>query len=124
MARGVALTDELRAPWIASICRHLQQFSSTNKNCVLAFSGLKKSYRDALRQTNFAVTFLFLRGDKAIIQQRMEARTDHFMPPKLLDSQFDTLEIPSHESDVVPLNTALPLDEIVECALNVINDRN
>lgn len=121
MARGVALTDELREPWIASICSHLQQLAEEKQSCVLAFSGLKKSYRDALRNTNFEVTFLFLQGNKALIRQRMD-RPDHFMSPTLLDSQFDTLEIPAHETDVIPLDTALPLPDVIERALSSITN--
>ena len=33
-----------------------------------------------------------LEGDKAVLSGRLGARTDHFMPAALLDSQFRTLE--------------------------------
>lgn len=49
------------------------------------------------------VFFLFLHGDYDLIQQRMVARRGHYMKADLLRSQFDVLEPPSDEENVLPL---------------------
>ncbi len=117
MAKGTPLSDELREPWIKKICSHLKQLAAQGENCVLAFSGLKKFHREPLRHTDFDTLFLFLQGDKATIQQRLVKRTDHFMPPGLLDSQFDSLENPAGEYNVVNVNTAQPLEQVIDQAV-------
>ena len=121
MAKGIPLSEEMRKPWIQTICNHLQQLANSGEDCVLAYSGLKKSHRNPLRQTGFSVTFLFLDGDKATIRQRIENRKGHFMPSQLLDSQFDTLERPSDEPDVLRLDITLPLQKVIEQAAALIN---
>jgi len=40
------------------------------------------------------VRLVYLKGDFALIEARLEARKGHFMPPGLLQSQFDALEEP------------------------------
>jgi gluconokinase len=47
-----------------------------------------------------AVQFVFLRGEREVIAQRISGRKGHFMPPSLLDSQFAALEEPSSEENV------------------------
>src|SRR5690606_37958832 len=42
------------------------------------------------------IHWVLLDGTKALIQERLWARTGHFMNPNLLDSQFDTLEKPDY----------------------------
>lgn len=62
---------------------------------VLACSALKQSYRDILTDHGRAdVLFAHLKGSKSLILSRMEKRDGHYMPPALLDSQFDDLEEP------------------------------
>src|SRR5690606_7935042 len=50
MASGQPLTDEMRAPWVASICQHLQERARRHQHCLLAFSGLRKAHRNQLRE--------------------------------------------------------------------------
>jgi gluconate kinase len=40
------------------------------------------------------VDWIYLRGSFSLIKERMKQRKDHFMPEKLLVSQFETLEEP------------------------------
>lgn len=114
MGSGLPLTDNMRSPWVQSILGHLHQLSYMGESVVLAFSGLKKVHREKMRQTDFDVTFLFLSGDKTVIRQRLQARSSHFMPPKLLDSQFESLERPYKENDVVQVNIKPPLPSVIE----------
>ncbi len=114
MASGKPLTDEMRQPWISAICHKLQQLAKDYDHTVLAFSGLKKAHREPLRHCGSRVIFLHLTGDREIVAQRMLARANHFMPASLLDSQLATLENPSNEPDVFPLNIDASINELLE----------
>ena len=103
MATGLPLTDAMRDPWVARIAAELAQRVAAGERVVLAFSGLRRRHRDRLRDTGLSLRFLFLHGDKDLIATRMQARSGHYMPASLLDSQFDTLEAPDGEADVVTL---------------------
>lgn len=123
MASGQPLTDEMRAPWVAAICQHLQERARRQQHCLLAFSGLKKVHRNQLREAGLKTVFVFLRGDKCTIQERLSKRTGHFMAPALLDSQLASLEDPSLETDVIPLEIAAPLPIIADQAVQAINEQ-
>jgi gluconokinase len=60
-------------------------------------SALKQAYRDALVKDlpAGACHFVLLDVPKAILQDRMAHRPGHFMNPALLESQLETLELPS-----------------------------
>ena len=100
MASGHPLTDRMRAPWVRRIAADLQRRVAAGERVVLAFSGLRRRHRDRLRATGLPLRFLFLQGDSALVAARMQARQGHYMPPSLLDSQFDALELPQAEPDV------------------------
>ena len=58
----------------------------------LSCSVLKRRYRDLLRAADPALHFAHLSGARAVIEQRMHARLDHYMPPWLLASQMYDLD--------------------------------
>ncbi|MPZ35489.1 MAG: hypothetical protein GEV13_31755 [Rhodospirillales bacterium] len=58
-------------------------------------SALKRFYRDIIIGHRPEVRLVYLKGRQDVIQRRLAARHDHFMPPTLLDSQFSILEEPS-----------------------------
>jgi len=93
MSRGIALTDEDRAPWIAALRSAIEQWLQTGENVVLAASALKKSYRDALVISS-QVKVVYLRGTRELIGRRLLGRHNHYMDPSLLGSQFSDLEEP------------------------------
>ncbi|MBD9435142.1 AAA family ATPase [Pseudoxanthomonas sp. PXM03] len=115
MAGGLPLTDRMRAPWVRRIALELQRRTAAGERVVLAFSGLRRRHRDRLRATGLPLRFLFLHGDKRLIAARMHARSGHYMPASLLDSQFAALEEPTAETDVVRLgieqSPAVQLDQ-------------
>jgi len=92
MASGKPLTDLMRKPWITALKKHLMQAAETDQSCVMSFSGLRREHRNQMRDLPFNSVFVHLRGEQALILERMNARSDHFMPPSLLDSQYSTLE--------------------------------
>lgn len=95
MKAGIALTDEDRIPWLQNLHR-LATDQSKIKGVIIACSALKEKYRNILTNGIKQPEFIFLQGTYEAILNRVEKRTGHFMPPKLLQSQFDSLEIPLH----------------------------
>ena len=100
MAGGQPLTDAMRQPWVERIAAELQRRVAAGERVSLAFSGLRRRHRDMLREAGLPLRFLFLQGERDLIAARMQARSGHYMPVSLLDSQFATLEPPSEEPDV------------------------
>lgn len=120
MASGQPLTDELRQPWAARIAADLQHRVADGERVTLAFSGLRRRHRDLLRAAGVPLRFLFLRGEAALIGERMRGRSGHYMPMSLLDSQFAALEEPVGEDDVVVLPVGLPPEAQLRCALQAL----
>jgi carbohydrate kinase (thermoresistant glucokinase family) len=95
MRAGVPLDDDDRWPWldrVAAAMRDHQGPHGDQEPLVVGCSALKESYRRRLGRGNYAL--VYLRGNKALIAERMKRRRGHFMPPELLDSQFAALEEP------------------------------
>ena len=120
MAGGQPLTDELRQPWVARIATALQRHVANGERVTLAFSGLRRQHRDVLRAAGLPLRFLFLRGEAALIGERMRERSGHYMPVSLLGSQFATLEEPLDEEDVVVLPIDLAPDAQLQLALQAL----
>jgi 6-phosphogluconate dehydrogenase len=96
MASGKALNDDDRKGWLNSLNQHAIK-CNTLDGAIIACSALKESYRDILKtDIEGDVKWVFLKGNKSLIQSRIEARTGHFMSSSLLQSQFDALEIPNY----------------------------
>jgi len=95
MSAGIPLTDEDRQVWLAAIAARLGTARRERLGLVVSCSALKRSYRDVLRAGSADVQFVYLEGDRFLIEQRLAARHGHFMPSSLLDSQLAALEPPS-----------------------------
>ena len=111
MAAGNALQDEHRLPWLHEVGRHLAD-ERTN-GIVIACSALKHSYRDLLRGHAADLFVVDPEGPIEVIAARLRARTHEFMPPALLQSQFDTLEVRTAEERGVTVDIVKPPDVIV-----------
>lgn len=118
MSSGVALTDADREPWLYVVGTAL---ADQMGDVVMACSALKRSYRDIIRDAaGGPVTFLFLSGARCVIQQRLQSRTNHFMSPDLLNSQFDALEPMAVDENVIEVDIDQPLDDVVQCFVEQI----
>lgn len=117
MKAGIPLTDTDRKDWLAAIHQTALAQAATN-GAIIACSALKENYRRQLSQGLQEVKWFFLNGSYEVIRNRMEQRPDHYMPPALLQSQFDTLEIPAN---ALELNIAGSPDEICTAILNSIH---
>lgn len=105
MRRGIPLNDADRMPWLQDMQRAIAYgtarsaialWISSNQNVVFACSALKASYRQFLLLDRECIQLVYLQGSFALIQQRLQARQNHFMTQKLLKSQFDALEEPDN----------------------------
>ena len=115
MAHGIALTDEDRAEWLSALAERIGEATAGGAGLVLTCSALRRAYRDVLRTQARAgePRFIFLRGSRALIAQRLAARRGHFMPPSLLGSQFQTLEEPSPDEDAWVYDVSSSPEEII-----------
>ena len=89
MAAGQPLEDSDRLPWLDKVGLALAQ---ANGPTLIGCSALKRSYRDRIRVACPHMQSVHLFGTRSVIEARMSARSGHFMPVSLLDSQFATLE--------------------------------
>ena len=90
MSAGDPLTDEDRWPWLDTIASWIFEHVLAGRPGVITCSALKRKYRNVLRADG--VIFVHLRGTRELIADRMVSRVGHYMPPALLDSQFDAFE--------------------------------
>jgi gluconokinase len=95
MSREVPLSDDDRVRWLRSLAVRIREAKDAGTGLVMTCSALKRSYRDVLRAQASELRFVFLRGPRALLAERLASRRGHFMPPSLLDSQLATLEEPS-----------------------------
>ncbi|WP_234041792.1 gluconokinase [Persicirhabdus sediminis] len=97
MSHGIALNDTDRKSWLDSLCQLINSRKSSGEPTIVACSSLKSTYRQQLRSCAVKTQFVYLRGDRQTILQRMQNRANqenHFMPASLIDSQFAILEEP------------------------------
>lgn len=115
MKRGEPLDDADRAPWLDELALRLATASVERPPVVLACSALKEQYRDILRSGCADLQFVHLCGTPEVIRARLAARTGHFMPDVLIDSQFAALEAPTGAL-VVDIDSSV--EEVVETILS------
>jgi len=121
MARGEPLTDEDRMPWLQQCAKVIDEAVHNKKRTILACSALKPSYRATLIGIhNDAVLFIHLSGSMEIIEQRMEKRKGHYMPPSLLKSQYETLEIRNENEHIHTVSVDTPIEQSVEVARTLL----
>ena len=113
MRNGHPLTDEDRWPWLDCLCKQIERSLSAGENAILACSALKRAYRDHLRVSD-EIKFVFLRGDYALVEKQLSSRHGHFMNAALLQSQFDDLEQPQPDENVLTIQLGRTPQQIVE----------
>ena len=114
MAAGEPLTDEDRAPWLAAIGRWIDERAADGTPGVVSCSGLRRAYRDQLREGRPQVRLVLLDGTRELITRRLAARHGHFMRVEMLDSQFAALEPPQPDEHVTQVSIDATPEQIVE----------
>ncbi|MEO6409834.1 MAG: gluconokinase [Burkholderiaceae bacterium] len=116
MAQGIALTDADRAGWLDAVAGVL----GAGDGVVVSCSALKHRYRDRLRIAAPALRFVHLHGPRALLEQRLGARSGHYMPASLLQSQFDALEPPGPDEAAIALDVAQAIETLVAKACDFV----
>lgn len=114
MTAGTPLTDHDREPWLAAIAAWLDERCARADPGVVTCSALKRAYRCVLLGGRPDVRLVYLKGEPALIAERMARRQNHFMPTSLLASQFATLEEPTADEAALVAPIDQPPDAIVE----------
>lgn len=117
MRAGRPLTDDDRRPWLAELASWIATQEEAGRSSVMACSALRRAHRDVLRSGAPDVVFVHLAGPTDVIGSRVAARTGHFMPASLLDSQLATLEPLAADERGVVLDVRADPDVLVEQAL-------
>ncbi len=123
MAAGEPLDDDDRYPWLEGVGAWLADHAGGG---VVSCSALKRAYRDRLRAHCPQVDFLHLRGSADVIGRRLAARTGHFMPAALLQSQLDALEpLGADEAGVtVDVDQGVDVAAIIDSVVAGTGDRD
>ena len=103
---GIPLTDADRAPWLAEIKHWIDARLEAGEPGLVTCSALKRSYRDFLIAFRPAVRILYLRANRAVLEQHLHDRPAHFMNPALLESQLATLEEPAADENPITIDIA------------------
>lgn len=114
MAAGHPLNDKDRKPWLERLAELIRE----NNGLVLACSALKEEYRNILSAAG-TITWVFLDGNAKLIQERLKDRKGHFMPAKLLESQFNDLQIPDN---AIQVDISRSPDDIVSSVLEKLKN--
>ena len=113
MSAGNPLDDSDRAGWLQALAAEIGSARERGAGLVLSCSALKRRYRDTLRQADPALRFVHLQGPASLIAERMARRTDHYMPPSLLESQLRDLEPLQDDEAGITLDITLPPEVLV-----------
>ena len=114
MRSGHPLSDADRTPWLERIAAWIDAQVGAGRSAIVTCSALKRSYRDLLRSQGSADTrFVYLRGSRPTIAERLADRRGHFMPASLLDSQFAALEEPGPDENASVCDISESPDAIV-----------
>ena len=119
MHASISLTDEDRKPWLATLHQLLLGWYEGGTSGILGCSALRQSYRDVLTPQipPLNIRFILLDVSRAVLEDRLRARKNHYMSPELLQSQLDTLEI---TPDLTRVSAEGPPQKIVQEILDKI----
>ena len=121
MHAGHALDDKDRAPWLASIAAHIDAWLQQGERGIVTCSALKRAYRDIIIGDRAGVRLVYLEGSRELLASRMAGRKGHFMPPSLLDSQLETLEIPGPDEHPIIVSVESSVEIIVDRIAEALN---
>ena len=109
MQAGIPLTDEDRAGWLDRLARALRE---NPDGLVMTCSALRRLYRDRLRAAAPDLRFVHLDIEPEEALRRVSSRGAHFFGPRLVESQFATLESPAGEPGVLCLPAIDPPEHL------------
>jgi carbohydrate kinase (thermoresistant glucokinase family) len=120
MSAGLPLTDADRRDWLLKVADWVEARLDRGESGIITCSALKRQYRDVINRRSSGVVFVFLAGSKETIGARLAARTGHFMPAALLDSQLADLEEPAPGEPAIRVDVEKVPDAIAQEVLERI----
>ncbi|MGA1837313.1 gluconokinase [Herbiconiux sp. 11R-BC] len=121
MASGVPLTDLDRWPWLDRVAAVLRD--APPEGVVVACSALRRIYRDRIRLIAPDAAFVQLTGSRELLTERITARTAHYMPASLLESQLALVEPLGDDEKGAALDVALPPGALVDDVVRLLRPR-
>jgi ribose 5-phosphate isomerase A len=112
MQAGIPLTDEDRGPWLEAVAAWIDAQRARKQPGIITCSALKRSYRQMIIGNRREARLVYLRGSRDLIAKRLADRRGHFMPPSLLQSQFDALEVPRPDEDPLIVDIGPPSGDV------------
>lgn len=124
MASGVALTDNDRWPWLDAVGQASSAGNVDGRGAIASCSALKRTYRRRLIEAaGQPVAFVFLDGDRTLLEARLRQRPGHFMPASLLASQLAALEVPGADELAITVDFTWPVEAVVARAVAFMRSR-
>jgi gluconokinase len=133
MANGVPLTDEDRWDWLITLrdaainvlSTPVSSNSQLPSGVIMSCSALKLKYRDVMRVAAYdhpavRIHFIYLKAEENTLLERVSGRESHYMKGSMVHSQFEALEDPTDERDVIPIDVATTPDEVQKRALDAV----
>lgn len=100
MSAGTPLTDQDRAAWLDSLIEAIK--TNPSSAVVLACSALTPYVQSRLRdETSCSCQWWLIDLPREVLERRIRARQNHFMPAELIESQLASLTPPE---DVIRIN--------------------
>jgi carbohydrate kinase (thermoresistant glucokinase family) len=123
MRSGIPLVDADRLPWLQKIAGEIDRWRARGSSGIVTCSALKRSYRDIIIGHRPDVRLVYLKGSYELIQSRLAARHEHFMPAALLQSQFATLEEPTPDERPIVVDIGGKPADIAAEILRLLGER-
>ncbi|RPD78716.1 carbohydrate kinase [Lentinus tigrinus ALCF2SS1-7] len=148
MSAGIPLTDADREPWLELIRTTAEHMAASQQadpsfarrpGVLVTCSALRGYYRDILRGTRappglqlpehleppapyrLPAYFVYIKGSREVIMDRISKREGHYMKPGMLDSQLQTLESPEGEDGVVVVPLEASTEEQADIAIRELS---
>ena len=114
-AAGLPLDNSDRRDWIDALGDAANKIDAS-KAVIISCSALNPFVRERLcEKSSRPCIFVWLDVPRHILKDRLEARTDHFMPATLLDDQLQALQPPK---DGIRINGNQPVDIVCQQVLS------
>jgi gluconokinase len=118
MRSGQPLDDTDRRPWLEAVARWIDERLAAHEPGIITCSNLKRAYRQITIGDRQGVRLVYLKGDEALIHDRVVQRQHRYMPPVLLRSQFETLEEPGEDEHPITVAVRGSLAETASAVLH------
>jgi gluconokinase len=117
MRAGRPLNDADRRPWLEAVARWIDARLEASEPGIITCSNLKRAYREITIDGRRGVTLVYLKGEQPLIGERVRRRTHAYMPPSLLQSQFEALEEPGDDEHPIVVSVH---GRVAESVLDVL----